>query len=146
MLDKISNNMRTATPIIILIFSLLGIGLTSFLTYQHYYAAEICNINQFFSCDAVNKSIYSEFLGIPVAVLGLIYFATVACLSFSTKKKNTIRIFFLSLVSIVPSAVLTYIELFVLHAACIVCESTKVLIIAIMIISYFSFKRAKTRP
>lgn len=136
--------MKFNKSIIILFFSLLGIGLTGFLLYQHYHASEICSIGGLFSCDTVNTSTYSEFFGIPVAVFGLAYFGITAYLSLLAKKKNITYIFYLSLIALVPSAVLTYIELFVLHAVCIFCESSKALIIAIILFSYFSFQRGKS--
>ena len=136
--------MKINNSIAILFFALAGIGLTGFLTYEHYHTSNFCNINDRFSCDTVNKSVYSEFFGIPVALFGVSYFAIVAYLSLFVKKKNMIYIFYLSLIAIVPSVVLTYIELFVLHMVCIICESSKILIIATILTSYFSLRKSKS--
>lgn len=134
--------MKIDFPFLILIFSLAGIGIMSFLIYQHYFEASICNINTFFSCDTVNKSVYSEIYHIPIAAFGLAYFIIVAALS-QIRKKSIYYILILSIVALVPSLGLTYIELFVLHAVCIFCESSKILIVAILITSYISWKRSK---
>ena len=132
--------MKFDISFIILLFSLIGIALTAFLIYQHYYAVEVCNINQFISCDVVNKSIYSEFFGIPVAALGLGYFAIIAILCQIKNRMMIMHIFFLSFIALSFSAYLTYVELFVLNALCIVCESTKAVMLAIILLSYFSWK------
>jgi uncharacterized membrane protein len=134
--------MKIDFSFLILIFSLIGIGIMSFLIYQHYFEAPICNINTFFSCDTVNKSVYSEVFHIPIAAFGLAYFVIVAILS-QIRKKSMYYILILSIVTLVPSVGLTYIELFVLHAVCVFCESSKILIVAILIISYISWKRSK---
>jgi len=58
---------------IIILFCLLGILLSSYSLYHHYTDIKgICNINDTFSCDVVNRSVSSEFLGIPVALIGII--------------------------------------------------------------------------
>lgn len=131
--------MKIDRSLIILILSIAGMGLGIFLIYHHYFGAEICNINSYISCDTVNKSIYSEVYHIPVAAFGLGYFALVALLVLL--KKKILYVFVLSLVAIVPSIALTYIELFVLHAICVFCESTKIVIVAIIIVSYVSWKK-----
>lgn len=134
--------MKIDYALIVLIFSIIGIVITTLLIYQHYFELSICNINSFISCDTVNKSIYSEIYHIPIAAFGLAYFIIVAALS-QIRKKSMPYILLLSIIALVPSAILTYIEFFVLNAVCVFCESSKILIIAILITSYIAWRRSK---
>lgn len=133
--------MQIKNSVLITLLSIVGIAITSFLIYEHYYQSEVCNFNSTFSCETVNRSIYSEVFGIPVAAFGLSYFVLILIISNLKNKKTFLYILVLSLIALVPSAILSYIELFVIHSICIFCESSKVLIISIAIISYFSMKR-----
>src|SRR3989338_3070369 len=71
--------------IIIIIISILGVLLSSYLTYLHFKpsASKLCVFGENFDCDIVNKSVYSELFGIPVAIFGgltYLLFLTIAVL------------------------------------------------------------------
>lgn len=70
----------------LLVASIFGAALSAYLAYQHQQALQgvssICNISSVISCDAVNTSRYSEIFGIPIALLGLGFYAAVGWLSF----------------------------------------------------------------
>lgn len=60
------------------ITALLSIGIHAYLLVEHYAlrygggsASSICNINEMFSCATVSASRYSEFMGLPMALLGV---------------------------------------------------------------------------
>src|SRR3990167_10898834 len=79
--------MKKAAFWVIVLCALAGIGIMSYLTYIHYSQSKsFCDISQEVSCDVVTTSIYSEIFGIPVSVLGLLYFSAV--LFFILKKKD----------------------------------------------------------
>ena len=69
----------------IIVASLVGMFTMIYLVYLHYApvpeGGSFCDIGEAFSCDVVNKSAYSEILGIPMAVLGVVYFGIIAVLS-----------------------------------------------------------------
>ena len=58
------------------VLCVLGIVFSSYLLYLHYTPEELdssfCNISNFLSCSTVNTSSYATFLGIPVALIGLV--------------------------------------------------------------------------
>lgn len=62
-----------------------GIVVAGWLTVQHHRAeagiASVCNINSTWNCDVVNTSRWSEIGGIPIALLGVGYFAAVTFLA-----------------------------------------------------------------
>jgi uncharacterized membrane protein len=62
-----------------LVLALVGLGASTFLTYQHftYHAGSAflgCSDNGFINCGKVTTSAESYFLGIPVALLGLLFY------------------------------------------------------------------------
>lgn len=125
---------------IISIISGAGIAIMSYLTYLHYSgsASSFCDISEGVSCQVVNQSIYSEIFGIPVSILGLLYFLTVFILSLQAKsiQKYLSLIFYLSIFVIVPSLYLTYTEIFIIKSICLFCEISKVLMIVIAFLLY----------
>lgn len=114
-----------------------GIAVTAYLIYQHFKPAggSFCNISDFVSCDVVNKSIYSEILGIPVSILG---FATYVGLflgalamhqkwSVATRKLKLL-LMMTAYAGLAFSLYLTAVELFILYAICILCVTQQVII------------------
>ncbi|MCC7432396.1 hypothetical protein IT412_02610 [Candidatus Peregrinibacteria bacterium] len=56
-----------------LLLSLAAVVVTIFLLEAHFKPSEggsFCNINDYWNCDRVNKSIFAEIFGIPMSVLG----------------------------------------------------------------------------
>lgn len=129
--------------IIIIISAIAGIAIMSYLTYLHYAKVEnsFCNLGEGLSCDIVNKSIYSEILGIPFSILGLLYFIGilwVATLRYDIKTLKTVVI--LSIMFLGPSLYLTAIELFVLKNLCVFCEISKLLMVIITLTAFFTVR------
>jgi uncharacterized membrane protein len=92
------------------------------------------------ACDVVNTSIYSELLGLPVALLGaLTYLALLALggLIWHHLYEALARYgqFLLAAIGVAFSAYLTYIELFILRALCPWCVLSAVLITLIAALS-----------
>jgi len=92
-------------------------------------------------CATVNYSRYSEVYGIPVALLGLLaYLAMFAILTLERRtpileENGNLLIFGISLVGVLFSAYLTYIELFVINAVCPFCVISAIVITLIFIVS-----------
>ena len=129
-----------SSPVRILIglFAVAGLGIMVYLTYIHFSEVQsFCDISEVISCDIVTTGIYSEIFGLPVSILGLGYFSIILLLLFLNKKKDVFRhIFFITLFVLIPSLYLSTLELFVIKAFCILCETSKVLMVAVLITSY----------
>ncbi len=69
----------SARMLITLGSSVAGLGIASYLTLAHYTSVVslVCPNSGAINCDAVTTSSESYLLGIPVAVLGLVYFVVV---------------------------------------------------------------------
>jgi uncharacterized membrane protein len=67
-----------------LVLAVVGLGVSAYLTYEHYSASATlaCPDTGAINCVKVTTSEYAELLGIPVALLGLLFYAgmTVLCL------------------------------------------------------------------
>jgi uncharacterized membrane protein len=93
-------------------------------------------------CSTVNSSRYSEtFGGIPVSLLGLLaYLTIIGILALETrsrflKQNGNLLAFGLSLLGVLFSAYLTYVELYVIHAVCPFCVASAILITIIFILA-----------
>jgi uncharacterized membrane protein len=73
-------------PLLSLLLSIAGLLTSTYLTFTHFNAgALLCSADTVIDCETVTTSDQSELLGIPVAFLGLAFFAflTVICLPFA---------------------------------------------------------------
>ncbi|KKP37867.1 hypothetical protein A2483_01075 [Candidatus Peregrinibacteria bacterium RIFOXYC2_FULL_33_13] len=144
---------------LILIFSGAAILICIYLIYQHYKIdiGAICNINDFLNCDKVNKSIYSEFLNVPVSIWGILSYILIFIVSILFFNKfdfknihhgltnRTVLVFIMlfSLFGVLFSLYLSYAELFILNAVCIFCLAQQILIILITLCFYLIFRHSR---
>ena len=63
--------------------SLVGLGIAAYLTFTHFEGNKFlaCSTTGLFNCDTVTSSPQSYFLGMPVAVVGLVGYAVLAVLN-----------------------------------------------------------------
>lgn len=124
--------------IILLAMIGMGVSLYSFLHNQGFAEGEFCNINDTFNCDVVNKGPYSDVFGVPVSLIGVIGYGFIALGGFLKWRKLEDRSLtrFLLIATIggfLFSLYLSSIEAFVLDTWCLVCLTSQVLIILLMI-------------
>ena len=138
---------------------LLGIATSTYLTYLHYAptGSGFCDISEGLNCDIVNKSIYSEIFGIPIAVTGGLTFILVALLTLVVKKGKAISfgkkrisqkaIAKLILTILIFSALfalyLVYIEAFLLYTFCVLCLFIDLIILVSLIATIIMLRRIK---
>jgi len=64
-----------AIPLVALALSLVGFGISMYLTIDHFQGTLLpCPANSVFNCQKVTTSTYSHVFGIPVALLGLLFY------------------------------------------------------------------------
>jgi uncharacterized membrane protein len=94
-------------------------------------------------CETVNNSPYSEIYGLPIALLGIGgYLLIIALLYLETRggiwqSNSRLLVFGISLVGILYSIYLTYIEIAVLNAICPYCVLSAVVMLLLFIISTY---------
>ena len=137
----------------IFFLSILGIILSSYLTYIHYSTLNSpCDFSETFQCSLVNRSKYAEIFSVPVALLGLIGYSFLGFISLSLSKDNflnkirekkiinkvisTKTLFIFSLIALATSLYLTYAEFFIIKAVCILCVASQITILGITISSH----------
>jgi uncharacterized membrane protein len=93
-------------------------------------------------CETVQTSAYSDFLGVPVALYGVVGFVALFVVSlvglqprWLERREPTILVTALSGVGVVFSAYLTYLEASVIHAWCQWCVASAVIIAVIFALS-----------
>lgn len=152
MSDAGTRGAREALPWIALaVLALPGLGVASYLTYSHYAdQATVCaGIGQ---CELVQTSKYSEIAGVPVALMGLLYFVAVASLAVARLLRLALALdwatpvaFSLALGGTAFVAYLTAIELFVLNAICPWCVSLATMtVISLGLIVWAYFAESET--
>lgn len=124
-----------------------GVGVAGYLTYSHYSdQPTVCaGIG---SCAFVQTSEYSDIAGVPVALMGLLYFVAMPLLAFWRIKQGADAVPWAA-----PAAVsagltgtafvvyLTAVELFVLDAICIWCVTLATLTVISLALSVWAAAR-----
>ncbi len=101
-------------------------------------------------CETVNSSSYSEIFGIPIAYLGLgAYLVILALLTLELrgpfwKENSPLALFGISLVGVIYSAYLTYIEIAVLQAICPYCVVSAIVMLSLFIIAIIRLVQVQT--
>jgi len=114
--------------------STLGLGVAGYLTFEHFTSSSslACSDNGAINCLKVTTSSYSSVAGIPVAVLGLIFFAVMIVLQLPAMWRRPERSLRLVRVGWAALGVCTvfyllYAELFAIDAICLWCTSVHLL-------------------
>jgi uncharacterized membrane protein len=134
--------------------AIIGLGFATYLTYAHFTSvnALICSDKGSVNCAKVTTSSQSEIFGVlPVAVIGLAYFAGMVALC-SPWAWRPSRLFDLARLAGVISGVgmvfyLVYAELFQIDALCIYCTAVHIVtvLLFIVVMSEYVARPASTR-
>ena len=133
----------------IAVLSLVGILIALYLTlYKIGVIGDLsCTLG---SCETVNTSKWATFLGLPVAAWGLgAYLALFTLSLIGTSDRHagsqTISLLLVAIAawSVIFSAWLTYLELFVIHAICIWCVTSAVLLVVILAVAVSDMRGTK---
>lgn len=129
--------------------ALFGLGVSIYLTLTHYFSSAIplaCSDTGLINCAKVTSSPQSKLLGIPVAVLGLIFYVPMCYLCFpSTWKLNSKKIALArqiySVMGILFVIYLVSMELLVIKNICLWCTSVHIdtFILFIMITAMWNY-------
>ncbi len=138
--------MKSRTPL--LLFAALGLAASLTSSYVHYNLlvdrsfSSFCDVNATVSCTQAYLSPYGSFLGVPVALAGVFFFAAILGITALSGRKTPqagesapAYVFALSTVGLAFALYLAYASFFILHAVCILCVGTYVSVVAIFLIS-----------
>ena len=126
----------------IAVLAVAGVAVSSVSLYHHFSKSKtsFCDIGQSFNCDLVNRSPYSTFRGIPVALLGILGHLLVLSLAtvYREKAETPFILAGAALAGFGFALYLTYIEAFVLQAWCLLCLGSLALISATAALSLWN--------
>jgi uncharacterized membrane protein/protein-disulfide isomerase len=140
--------MTTKQRSLLLAAGALGLGASAASSYVHYQLvtnpayASFCDVNATVSCTEAYLSPYGSLFGIPVALLGVLFFAAVlALVAAGGRAAPPVResipgyVFALSTIGLAFVLYMAWASFFVLGAFCILCVITYVAVIALFIVS-----------
>ena len=125
---------------IVAALALAGIFISTYLTlYKLGVIGELtCSIG---SCETVNTSRWSVFLGLPVAAWGLLFYIDVFVIAlvgtmprFENEQLISVVLAAEAVIGVLFSAWLTYLELAVIHAICVWCVTSAAIVAAIALV------------
>ncbi|NUQ11682.1 MAG: vitamin K epoxide reductase family protein [Gemmatimonadaceae bacterium] len=131
---------------IIAALALAGAGLATYLAmYKLGLIGELaCNVGQ---CETVNLSRWATLLGIPVAVWGVGFYVALFAVAFAGTTSRfadaewvSHALLALTGWGVIFSAWLTYLELFVIHAVCMFCVISAVLVTVTFLVSVLEWR------
>ena len=124
-----------------LTLSVLGLLVAAYLTYEHYTGSTslACSATGTIDCHKVTTSKWSMFLGLPVALLGLLYFVALTALCLPAVWRRTGRA--MDHLRLVVAAVglpmvlyLVWAELARIEAICLWCTAVHVLTFVLIVV------------
>lgn len=112
-----------------------------------------CAMSERVNCDTVALSKYAVVFGLPVAVWGLLGYALMGALA-AWGLRSRLRtpswpfgaLFWLSVVSTASGVALFVVSHFVIHSVCIVCASTWLVSISLLVVALLELRRAGSGP
>jgi uncharacterized membrane protein len=140
--DRSAPALPAATSILIPILSVVGLGIAIYLTFiETTNAKAVCG--PVGDCNAVQASPFAKLFGfLPVGLLGAVgYVGILAAWIFGRTGRGSlaqlapVAIFGMALFGVLFSIYLTYVELFVIHAVCIWCLSSAVIMALVLALS-----------
>lgn len=123
--------------IVLFLLSLAGFFDSSYLAIIDYkHILPPCSLIK--GCDLVLTSRFARILGLPMGVYGALFFlALIFILLLENQQNKFFKYFkFLTLIGVVISIILIYIQAFVLHAFCQYCLLIEAIVFTIFILSY----------
>lgn len=136
--------------------ALVGLAFAAASTWVHYRIlhdplySSICDVSSTFSCTEAYTSRYGTVAGVPVALIGVLYFGSVLMLialcgrSVSARQNLGGYVFAISTFGLAGVLYLGYVSFFVLQAVCLLCVGVYAAIIALVLISARAVKDPMT--
>jgi len=132
---------------LIAILALAGVAVSALSLHVHYCNdPQPCSINETWDCGIVNHSPFAEIAGLPVAIIGIAGYLTLAGLALARQRA---LVFLCALIGLGFALRLTFIEEFALQVWCLYCVISQAVIALITLLSlgwlaaeYLALKRA----
>jgi len=138
-----NRNLRLAA----IVLAALGLALAAYLTYVHYNGLKVLCLSSG-GCETVQASRWAKLAGVPVALIGMIGYASILLSLFVKGENGALLTLALVVIGWGFSAYLTYRELFTINAICQWCVGSAVIMTLLLVVSVIRFLRvpAATQP
>lgn len=128
-----------------LVVSLLGFADATYLTVKHYTGSTIpCTITH--GCDVVTNSVYSEILGVPVALLGSAFYIVTFALVFFAMDQRSMKLLraagLFTLVGFLSSLWFLFAQAFLIKAFCQWCLGSALTSTILFVLGFILLPRA----
>ena len=125
---------------VIAVLAALGAAVSALSLHHHLSSSKdsFCDLSQTLNCDLVNRSSYSTFRGVPVALIGILGYLLILALAtlYRQKAETPYMLLLAALVGTGFALYLTYLEAYVIHAWCILCLSSLAVILLLTACSF----------
>lgn len=137
---------------VIFFLAIVGFLISIYMTWLHYKPSgtSFCSINEKFDCSEVAKSRYSSILGVPVALIGVLGYISIAVISCfliyrDVRKYPSLNVGLLNRIVLLLagagfafSVYLTIAQEYIIRVWCVMCISSAIVITAIFILAIIS--------
>ena len=125
--------------------ALFGVAVGSYLTFIHFaHLKPLCLSSG--GCEVVQSSTYSAFVGIPVALIGLLGYIAIIGSMYIPGENGRFTTACLALVGFGFSVYLTYLELFVIKAICQWCVVSAILMTILAVLTVMRLLHEEVVP
>ena len=116
------------------VLAVIGIGVTAYLVWERYHGnAPVCAVGG--GCLTVQRSEFSTVAGVPVAFLGLFAYVGLLICALVPRQWAALAALFITILGVMLSAYLTYLELFQINAICEYCVTSAIVVTLSLIAS-----------
>jgi uncharacterized membrane protein len=123
-----------------IVLAFIGLADSIYLTFVKF-SGQYALCGSIGDCESVNSSRYSEIGGIPIALLGAIAYLLIILLLLTENRNKFLEeysrlfVFGISLVGVLYSIYLTYLEVAVLKAICPYCVISALILVVLLVLS-----------
>ena len=135
-----------------IVLVIAGIGVSSYLLWGYTVPGAELSCGGSHGCETVKNSPYASVVGIPIPIIGLASYLTLLFLllvqeiPFVSERGWSpyvaLAIFAFSLIGVLFSAYLTYLELFVIFAICRWCVASAIILATLLLLSAFNLRNS----
>ena len=116
------------------VLAVIGIAVTAYLVWERYHGnAPYCAVGG--GCLTVQRSEFATVAGIPVAFLGLFAYVGLLICALLPRQWAALAALFITVLGVMLSAYLTYLELFQIHAVCEYCVTNAIVVTLSLVVS-----------
>ena len=148
--DKLKFNSFDWLRLLMVLLTLAGLGVSAYLLWGYTTPGASLACGDSHGCEAVKNSVYANLMSIPLPVNGLIFYSILLLLLVAQNQTTishkgwspyiALAIFGFSLMGVLYSAYLTYLEFFVIGAICRWCVASAIIALVIFFLSIFNLR------